>query len=152
MPSKAELERELNLKQLQINSLLNITQAINDNVSVEGLFNMYKSFLSWEIGVKKMALYVLNEGQWVCSSAIGIRDDLLSIDISDKLPAYTRLKNVDESEHELIREFDVVIPVRHKNQAISYVFIGGLSEEEDMYSKVQFITTITNVIAVAIGE
>ncbi len=150
LPNKAELERELNLKQLQINSLLNITQAINDNVSVEGLFNMYKSFLSWEIGVKKMALYVLKDGEWYCAASIGIDDKLLEIDISERLPTYTRLKNVEESEHELIREFDVVIPVRHKNEAISYVFIGGFSEEEDMYSKVQFITTITNVIAVAI--
>lgn len=150
LPNKAELERELNLKQLQINSLLNITQAINDNVSVEGLFNMYKSFLSWEIGVKKMALYVLKDGEWICAASIGIKDKLLEIDISERLPTYTRLKNVEESEHELIREFDVVIPVRHKNEAISYVFIGGFSEEDDMYSKVQFITTITNVIAVAI--
>lgn len=150
LPNKSDLERELNLKQLQINSLLNITQAINDNVSVEGLFNMYKSFLSWEIGVKKMALYVLKDGEWICASAIGIKEELLAIDISTKLPGYTRLKNVDESDHPLIREFDVVIPVRHKNEAISYVFIGGFSEEEDMYSKVQFITTITNVIAVAI--
>ncbi|MBX2875466.1 MAG: SpoIIE family protein phosphatase, partial [Saprospiraceae bacterium] len=150
MANREELERELNLKQLQINSLLNITQAINDNVSVDGLFNMYKSFLSWEIGVKKMALYVLKEGEWSCASSIGIKADLLRIDISEKLPTYTRLKNVEEEDHELIREFDVVIPVRHKNEAISYVFIGGFSEEEDMYSKVQFITTITNVIAVAI--
>ena len=150
LPNKAELERELNLKQLQINSLLNITQAINDNVSVKGLFNMYKSFLSWEIGVKKMALYVLKDGEWICAASIGINDKLLEIDISERLPTYTRLKNVEESEHALIREFDVVIPVRHKNEAISYVFIGGFSEEEDMYSKVQFITTITNVIAVAI--
>ncbi len=150
MANREELERELNLKQLQINSLLNITQAINDNVSVDGLFNMYKSFLSWEIGVKKMALYVLRDGEWYCASSIGIKASLLQIDISEKLPTYTRLKNVEEEDHELIREFDVVIPVRHKNEAISYVFIGGFSEEEDMYSKVQFITTITNVIAVAI--
>ena len=99
LPNKSDLERELNLKQLQINSLLNITQAINDNVSVEGLFNMYKSFLSWEIGVKKMALYVLKEGEWICASAIGIKEELLAIDISAKLPGYTRLKNVDESDY-----------------------------------------------------
>ncbi len=86
LPNKAELERELNLKQLQINSLLNITQAINDNVSVEGLFNMYKSFLSWEIGVKKMALYVLKDGEWYCAASIGIDDKLLEIDISERLP------------------------------------------------------------------
>ena len=81
------LERELNLKQLQINRLLNITQAINNNVSAEGLFNMYKSFLSWEIGVKKMALYVREEEEWACPASIGIPDNLLSLDISPEWAA-----------------------------------------------------------------
>jgi sigma-B regulation protein RsbU (phosphoserine phosphatase) len=52
--------------------------------------------------------------------------------------------------HPLIKHFDVVIPVRHKELAIAYVFIGGFNEEEDMYNKIQLITTITNVISVAI--
>ena len=144
------LERELNLKQLQINRLLNITQAINNNVSAEGLFNMYKSFLSWEIGVKKMALYVREEAEWSCAASIGIPDNLIALDISPYFERYVRLNNVEEDSHPLIREFDVVIPVRHKDHPIAYVFIGGFGEEEDMYNKVKFITTITNIIAVAI--
>ncbi|MCB0554175.1 MAG: SpoIIE family protein phosphatase [Phaeodactylibacter sp.] len=144
------LERELNLKQLQINRLLNITQAINNNVSAEGLFNMYKSFLSWEIGVKKMTLYVREEEDWICAASIGIPDSLLSLDISPYFERYIRLNNVEDDSHPLIKEFDVVIPVRHKDHPIAYVFIGGFGEEEDMYNKVQFITTITNIIAVAI--
>ena len=146
----ASLERELNLKQLQVNRLLNITQAINNNVSAEGLFDMYRSFLSWEIGVKKMALYIREDQAWLCATSIGLTEEQLAIDISSLLPKYTRLNNVDDQDHPLIREFDVVIPVRHKDQPIAYVFIGGFGEDEDMYSKVQFITTITNVIAVAI--
>ena len=62
-----ELERALNLKQLQINRLLQITQAINDNISAADLYQMYNSFLSWEMGVKKMALYVIQDDKWVCS-------------------------------------------------------------------------------------
>jgi sigma-B regulation protein RsbU (phosphoserine phosphatase) len=38
----------------------------------------------------------------------------------------------------------------HKNTAIAYAFLGGFRDEDDVYSKVQFVTTITNVIAVAI--
>ncbi|MCP3931833.1 MAG: PP2C family protein-serine/threonine phosphatase [Bacteroidetes bacterium] len=149
--SKIEaLERELNLKQLQINRLLNITQATNNNVSASGLFEMYNSFLSWEIGVKKMALYVREEEKWICATSIGISDRLLQMDISRRFGNYTRLDNLENTDHPLINEFDVVIPVRHKELPIAYVFIGGFGEEEDMYNKVQFITTITNVIAVAI--
>lgn len=144
------LERELNLKQLQINRLLNITQAINNNVSAEGLFNMYKSFLSWEIGVKKMALYFKEEEDWPCAASLGIDDGLLKMDIRDILPRYTRLNNLEATEHPLLRQFEVVIPVRHKDDPIAYVFIGGFEADDDMYSKVQFITAITNVIAVSI--
>ncbi|MEM1323087.1 MAG: PP2C family protein-serine/threonine phosphatase [Bacteroidota bacterium] len=151
LSSHEMLERELHLKQLQINRLLTITQAINDNVSASGLYAMYNSFLSWEMGVKKMALYVKNEDQWDCASHIGLGEDLVGLDISDKLPKYQRLKNIDEdSDHPLIREFDIVIPVLHKQMPIAYTFIGGFDADDDMYSKVQFITTITNVIAVAI--
>lgn len=149
--SKIEgLERELNLKQLQINRLLNITQAINNNVSAEGLFEMYRSFLSWEIGVKKMSLIVRQEEQWSCATSIGINEDLLNVDIGDLLPKFTRPKNLEGIDHPLVKEFDVVIPVRHKEMPIAYVFIGGFGDDEDMYNKVQFITTITNIIAVAI--
>ena len=144
------LERDLNLKQLQINRLLNITQAINNNVSAEGLFSMYQSFLDWEIGINKMMLYIKEDENWFCATSIGINDELKKIDITDTLPKYTRLKHLEASEDALIKEFDVVIPVRHKDVPIAYVFIGGFSDEEDIYSKVQFITTITNVIAVAI--
>lgn len=144
------LERELHLKQLQINQLLNITQAINNNIPANGLYDMYKSFLGWEIGVTKMALYIQEEDNWICTSSIGLKEDLLRLEIGDYLTKYTRLKNVEDHDHPLIKEFDVVIPVRHKEQAIAYVFIGGFSDDDDMYNKVQFITTITNIIAVAI--
>ncbi|MEM9921479.1 MAG: GAF domain-containing SpoIIE family protein phosphatase [Bacteroidota bacterium] len=147
----SSLERELHLKQLQINRLLTITQAINDNVSASGLYNMYNSFLSWEMGVKKMALFVRKNDQWDCASSIGLGEDLLKLSIKEELEKFQRLQNIDEDEtHPLIRTFDIVIPVLHKQMPIAYTFIGGFDEDEDMYSKVQFITTITNVIAVAI--
>lgn len=145
-----QLERDLNLKQLQINRLLNITQAINNNVKTAGLFEMYTSFLSWEMGVKKMALYFRKKDQWDCTAHIGLSDELLSMDISDQLSKFTRLNNLVDNDHPFVKHFDVVIPVKHKDTHLAYVFIGGFSEDDDMYGKVQFITTITNIIAVAI--
>ena len=126
------LEQDLNLKQLQINRLLNITQAINNNVSAEGLFSMYQSFLGWEIGINKMMLYIKEEGNWSCATSIGIDESLKKLDVTDMLPKYTRLKHLEKSDNQLINEFDVVIPVRHKDESIAYVFIGGFKEEEDI--------------------
>lgn len=150
--SKLEsLERELHLKQLQINRLLNITQAINNNVSDQGLYDMYNSFLSWEMGINKMALYVQSGEEWACVSYIGITEKLTKLNISDELASYQRLRVLEDNrQHELIGQFDVVVPVLHKDHPIAYTFIGGFEENEDMYNKVQFITTITNIVAVAI--
>lgn len=144
-------ERELNLKQLQINGLLGITQAINNNISAEGLYEMYASFVAWEMAVEKVALLVKEDDQWVCKVHRGIDTELIKMDISDRLPNYQRLKNIEEDkDHPLIKEFDVVIPVLHKETPIAYSFFGGFGKNDDMYSKVKFITTITNIIAVAI--
>ena len=150
MPRLEKLERELNLKQLQINSLLAITQAINENVSAEGLYSMYNSFLRWEIGIRKMALFFKDSGHWECKSSIGIEEKLLEEDPSSELLRYRTKQGVQSANHPLISEFDMVIPVMHKEVPIAYALIGGFLDEEDVYNKVQFVTTITNVIAVAL--
>ena len=145
-----QLERDLNLKQLQVNRLLNITQAINSNVKTTDLFNMYADFLSWEMGVKKMALFFRKDGTWNCTASIGIEEAHLKSDVTDQLRQFNRLNNLMDNDHPFFSNFDVVIPVKHKETHLAYVFIGGFDENDDMYGKVQFITTITNIITVAI--
>ncbi len=143
-------EDELNLKQLQIKSLLTITQAINDNVSAEGLFNMYKSFLSWEMGVQKMALFVNESDDWKCTVAVDYEEGQLREEIITELLKYKRLHTIKDDDLDIIKQFDIIIPVYHKDTPIAYAVIGGIKDKEDIYNKIQFITTITNIIAVAI--
>jgi phosphoserine phosphatase RsbU/P len=147
-----DCERERHLIQLQINSLLNITQAINNNVKSDGLFKMYQSFLGWEMNIKQMALFFREHGVWKCVSLLGADETLLDTNdtIADNFMNFTALGRVNESEHPFLRQFELVIPVLHKREPIAHTFIGGFSEHDDIYSKVQFITTITNMIAVAI--
>lgn len=144
-----KLEKDLSLKQLQIKSLLTITQAINDNVSGEGLFNMYKSFLSWEMAITKMALFVIDDEGWNCATSIGF-DPNRQGEIIELLLEHNRLHTIKEDDHQQLQEFDIVIPVFHKDTPIAYAVIGGIKEKEDLYNRIQFITTITNIIAVAI--
>ncbi len=144
------LERDLHLKQLQINRLLELTQAINSNFTVEHLFNIYKSILSWEIGIKKMMCHICSESEWKCVSQIGIRDHARQQDISKELLQYQRMTNLFDSTHPLVSQFDVVIPVYHKERPIAFTLLGDLEADEEMYEKIQFITTITNIIAVAV--
>lgn len=145
-----ELERKLSLKQLQIRSLQTITQAINENIAANQLFEMYRSFLSWEMGIEKMALYTNTDGKWYCVTRINEADELKLDHLEIYFSKYKRLHNVNESDPEAIRYFDVIIPVFHKNIPLAYAFLGGIKDTEDLYDKVQFIISITNIIAVAI--
>lgn len=144
-----KLEKELSLKELQIKSLLTITQAINDNVPADGLFNMYRSFLSWEMGITKMLLFVKETNEWIIATAINVEEEFQE-SLIDECLNHKRLHTVKEDDHPYLRLFDIVIPVFHKDQPIAYALIGGIKDKEDIYNKIQFITTITNIIAVAI--
>lgn len=144
-----KLEKELNLKQLQIRSLLTITQAINDNVHQDGLFNMYKSFLSWEMGIEKMALFILNEDQWICTSKYNYKYDNTE-KIIPLITHHKRMYTIKQEDHNILQAFDIIIPVFHKDYPIAYSLIGGIKDKEDLFNKIQFIQTITNIIAVAI--
>ncbi|NNE25218.1 MAG: PP2C family protein-serine/threonine phosphatase [Saprospiraceae bacterium] len=149
-----KLEKELSLKELQIKSLLTITQAINDNVSAEGLFNMYRSFLSWEMGITKMGLFIPdedNDDSWSCASQINIeKDEIDEEKIIIELLDFNRLHTIKSIDHQSLQSFDIIIPVFHKEKPIAYSLIGGIKSKDDLYNKIQFITTITNIIAVAI--
>ncbi|NNE25579.1 MAG: serine/threonine-protein phosphatase [Saprospiraceae bacterium] len=144
-----KLEKELSLKELQIKSLLTITQAINDNVSADGLFNMYRSFLSWEMGIEKMILFIKGSDKWQNASSINVDKQRAKV-LIDECLSYKRLHTIKETDHPELKLFDIVIPVFHKNSPIAYALIGGIKDKQDIYNKIQFITTITNIIAVAI--
>ena len=149
-----KLEKELSLKELQIKSLLTITQAINDNVSADGLFNMYRSFLSWEMGISKMGLFIPaddNRTSWNCVSQINLENKKINYEkVVDNILKYNRLHTIKPEDHESLWDFDIVIPVFHREKPIAYSLIGGIKSKDDLYNKIQFITTITNIIAVAI--
>ena len=144
------LERELNLKQLQIRRLLKVTQAINNNESARDLFSMYEDFLRIDLGVRRMALFFFQDEEWICQASIDIEHKELDDDLMEILPKYREHASLENEDHPFLQQFDVVIPVLHKDLPLAYSFIGGFNENEDLYNKVQFITTITNIIAVAI--
>jgi len=145
-----KLQQELSLKQLQINSLLTITQAINDNVAAPELYNMYKSFIGWEMGIKRMALFFKHEDEWQCVTHLKADHLAQMDDLGPLLKKFTKTQRITKSDPESLQGFDLMIPVYHKKNPIAFALVGGIRAEADDYSRLQFITTFTNIIAVAI--
>lgn len=145
-----KLQQELSLKQLQINSLLTITQAINDNVAAPELYNMYKSFIGWEMGIRKMALFFKEDDEWVCTTQLKAEILAERRDLGPALLRYAKTQRITESDPGPFQGFDLIIPVYHKRNPIAFALIAGVRADADEYTRIQFITTFTNIIAVAI--
>ncbi len=143
------LQRQMSLQKLQINRLLEITQAINDNMSIDNLFGLYKKTMSFEMRLKKFALYIRNGEEWICAASAGIESSLLELPIETYFDDYQRTGRVEMEKHPLLSNFTGVVPVYHKKYAIAYAFADMDWSDGDMHD-INLIAAITNVIAVAI--
>ena len=149
MPEKSSTQT---LK-FKLNSLLEITRAINDNQPVDVLLDSYVDILCNKLNIGKVIMFKLHNG-WECILSAGISMDTIGgINVEEELLAYTDITFVS-SEQTILPGFDIVIPVYNNYVPIAYVLIGDIEEEMEGISPVikhlHYIQTISNVIVVAI--
>ena len=68
----------LDIKDLQLNALLEITQAVNHNLPEDDLLRIYRFTLLADLKVQKLALFTDNDGDWSCKAHFGIKSDKIS--------------------------------------------------------------------------
>ncbi|MFN3404101.1 MAG: PP2C family protein-serine/threonine phosphatase [Cytophagaceae bacterium] len=141
------LENTLQLKQLELNSLLEVTQAINSNLSEESLYKIFYFTLIANLKIKRFALYVLDE-EWNCKVSFGIKQDLKNKTLPKKILQISTICSMDSSIKGF-EEFDLAIPVAHKTNVLAYVLLGGNADQNEK-TDIPFIQTFANIIIVAI--
>lgn len=144
-----KMENALSLKQLQMTSLLNITQAINENLPQEDIYKMYKDFLAWELSIDKIALFLRDDKDWKLYVSYNVDEKINFPELTQHFSKFERLHTVKPTDSEVLQNFEFIIPVYHKKQPIAYSLISGIKEGSDIYNNIQFITSLTNIIAVA---
>lgn len=136
----------------KLKALLEITNAINSNLSKSKLFAIYEFVLREQLSIGKLVLY-LNEGEWDLALKFGTNAEL-EIDVKRDLLSITEILEVNSHVEGPFKDFDVVVPVFHKTKPLAYLLIGDVMEEVMMVSPVikhlPFVQTLTNIIAVAI--
>ena len=136
----------------KLNALLEITNAINSNLSKSKLFAIYEFVLREQLNIGKLCLF-LNEGEWDMALRFGTDNDI-DIDIKRDLLPITDITEVNSHVEGPFKEYDVVVPVYHKTKPLAYLLIGDVMEEALMVSPIikhlPFVQTLTNIIAVAI--
>ena len=142
------IDDQLKLKQLELNAVLEITQAVNNNLPEEALYKIYDFTLRAALNVKKLALYVYDK-EWSCKVNHGSSHDFFGepMDICfNALRTVTKLNDIDCPAH--FNEFDYLIPVFHKHETLALVFVAGDGDKGGMGS--EFIQALSNIIIVAI--
>ena len=137
----------------KLNSLLEITRAINDNQPVDVLLDSYVDILCNKLNVGKVIMFKYHE-KWECILSAGVSNEVVdSINVKEKLLSFTEISFIT-SEQDILPYFDIVIPVYNNYHPVAYVLIGDIEEEMEGISPVikhlHFIQTISNIIVVAI--
>lgn len=150
-----ELETQLFQKDFKLNSLLEITTAINANASVEKLTEIYSFILKEQLGFTRFLLFTKQEDEsWKLLVKNGIRGKLLTLNVAEELARFKDITFIHSSTSDVLNEFDIVIPVYHKEEALAYLLMKVNSPidfyQEDVQNNFGFIETLTNIIVVAI--
>ncbi|PKQ65357.1 hypothetical protein BZG01_12925 [Labilibaculum manganireducens] len=137
----------------KLNLILKITQAINENLSIDELLQQYKHILFNDLKIGKIAVYKFSS-RWEKLLVSGISKECIDkIKIGKHLSSISEITYVSRDLPEVFWSFDFIIPVIHKNSVLAYILIGDIDEEMEGMSPairhLSFIQTISNIIIVA---
>ncbi|HET8860432.1 PP2C family protein-serine/threonine phosphatase [Marivirga sp.] len=142
------------LKELELNSLLEITQAINENLPENSLYKIYNFTLRANLKLGKLMLLVHEKNNWELKLSFGTQKDYADVDDStNELVKKQKILFNADLVGSAFSEFEVAIPVFHKDELLAIVFLGGVTnaeEKELIENHLNFIQALTNIIMVAI--
>ena len=140
------LQRKYYLKKMEVNSLLEITQAINENLDENALFRIYDFTIRANLNVGSLAMFVWDTS-WVCHVNFGTSTDFKNVDLPKNI---LDIKEEVNGPYEApFDEFEVLIPIKHKSKILAYVFATS-SENVEEKINITFLQALSNLIIVAV--
>jgi sigma-B regulation protein RsbU (phosphoserine phosphatase) len=102
------LKARYDLKELELNSLLEITQAINNNLPEESLYKIYDFTIRANLNIKKLALYVLDD-HWDCKVNFGTSTDFYKEDFNKVFLSYEKIQSIYIENNSAFNELGIFI-------------------------------------------
>lgn len=148
-----DLIRLLLKRQSELNSLLEITRAINNNMATPLLMQMLEYILKKYLHIGRFRFLIQDDGEYICMAKYG--DEMERT--YDLYKACRTLKKADEpislnnSENSILKFYDYFIPIKQPNNVLAYVLIGKVNSTDEMLSNdLNFIQTLLNVVLVGL--
>jgi len=142
----------LKLKNLKLNSLLEITNAINNNFSREQLLKIFEFVLRNQLNIGRLLFYTQDE-VWEQSISHGLIPSVELPKLEEELLKVREVQEIKKTEERYFGQFDVIIPILHKNEPLAYLLAGDINEdliENTKTRHIPFIQTLANIIMVSI--
>lgn len=153
MEDSSKIWQQKHIQDLKLNALLEVTKAINTNASTASLLDLYQDILENRLGVGKLILFSY-DNEWNCILKYGVGEEFSHVVFEPELLNITEIETITFSKGELSKNFEIVIPVYHKQTPLAYVLLGDVNQEKLELSAaikhLPFVQTLTNIIVVAI--
>ena len=148
------LQERLKQRDFKLKTLLEITKAINNNLSTKELLWAYKEIVEKELLIGRLALFIKQNDKWNCAVFYGVDRGFSEQEIIAKFQIFKDIKTIQSDDEEHFKGFGLIIPVLHNEQPLAYVLIGDIDDDEIKMSPIikhmRYIQTLTNIICVAI--
>jgi sigma-B regulation protein RsbU (phosphoserine phosphatase) len=151
----AILEKRLFFKERELQALLEITQAITHDANEADLYKIYQFTLIGQLGVRKMALYVLEEQDYKLKISFGTPLHFNSYFTPASLPTRCQTQPCPVPELGLSTEwqpFELLVPVRQREAVQAFVFIGTTHADYATREALGFLETLSNILLGAVSN
>jgi sigma-B regulation protein RsbU (phosphoserine phosphatase) len=146
------IKKRLQLGKFKLDTLLEVTKGINNNLSKDELLSIYKTVLLDNLKIGKLLLFSFDKKGWTKELCIGT--DSNQIDVNIDLLDIKEIEVLSDNTNKNLRPFDVIVPVFHKKEPLAYLLLGDFDGEKIEVSPIikhlTFVQTLTNVIIVAV--
>jgi len=151
----AGLEKRLFLKERELGALLEITQAITHKSAEADLYKIYQFTLIGQLGVRRLALYVLDEGAF-----------RLKVNFGNSLPADSHFAAAEVLSWRMSppstvadlhlgppwQHFELLVPVRQQEAVQALVFVGTMQGDYASAEALSFLETLSNILLGAVAN
>ena len=147
------LESKLEFQEFKLNSLLEITNAINSNLPIDKLIEIFHFILKEQLHFSKILL-LHQQQHWEILLKIGIKGSIVTDELIRVLSRSKEITTIDSSPDQLLSKFQTIVPVFHQKEPLAYLLLSEnhfdeLSSKEHL-NNLRFIQTLANIIVVAI--
>jgi sigma-B regulation protein RsbU (phosphoserine phosphatase) len=140
-------------RQAELNSLLEITQAININSASSVLFEMLEVILNVHLKIGEIRLLIREREHFYCATRFGGEFENAKT-LQQTCQALNDLKSITSLKSNpdpLLSKYEYFVPVFHNEELLAFVLIGGFDTSQSFLSSdLNFIQTLINVIVVAL--